>query len=247
MIKFIENIGDYYSQHFFTDDFAKKVFDKAGYVTQKKDSDGVKTANHLSEINARITPLRAKYDKFKNDLLSLKREKDKVKRTHDFHYEVLNALGYINGTPEYNQPVYLNENTFAYKALEQFKIQKIHYGIIVDEYGVTQGMVTMDDVIDALFGDVTEQGQEEYEIVERNENSWLVDGQYSAIEFFKYLDLSLGENTNDNYTTVAGLIIYLHNSLPNVGDKVKLQNYELEIIDKDGQRIDKVLVTKTEN
>ncbi|GGA95159.1 Eco57I restriction-modification methylase domain-containing protein [Mucilaginibacter rubeus] len=109
MIRFIENIGDYYSQHFFTDNFPKKVFDKAGYVTQKKDSDGKDTSNHLSEINALISPLREKYYRFKNDLFNIQRVKDKVKRTHDFHREVLQALGYINGTPEYNQPVYLDD------------------------------------------------------------------------------------------------------------------------------------------
>jgi hypothetical protein len=109
MIRFIENIGDYYSQHFFADDFPKKVFDKVGYVTQKKDSEGNKTANHLTEINARISPLREKYYRFKNDLLTIQREKDKVKRTHEFHKEVLDALGYINGTPEYDHPVLLNE------------------------------------------------------------------------------------------------------------------------------------------
>jgi hypothetical protein len=110
MIRFIENIGDYYSQHFFTDNFPKKVFGMAGYVTQKKDDAGNKTENHLSEINARISPLREKYYRFKNDLLAIQRVKDKVKRTHDFHREVLQALGYINGTPEYNQPVYLDNN-----------------------------------------------------------------------------------------------------------------------------------------
>lgn len=108
-MKFIENIGDYYSQHFFADDFHRKVFDKVGYVTQKKDSDGNNTENHISQINARITPLRQKYDRFKNDFLNLKREEDKVKRTHDFHTEVLDALGYVNGTPTYSQPIYLNE------------------------------------------------------------------------------------------------------------------------------------------
>jgi hypothetical protein len=109
MIRFIENIGDYYSQHFFTDDFHKKVFDKAGYITQKKDSDGNKTANHLTEINARISPLREKYFRFKNDLLNIQREKDKVKRTSDFHRDVLETLGYINGTPEYSHPVFIND------------------------------------------------------------------------------------------------------------------------------------------
>ena len=79
MIKFIENIGDFYPQHFFSDDFPKKVFDKVGYVTQKKDNEGKKTANHLSEINVLVSPLGQKYNRFKNDLLNLKREEDKIK------------------------------------------------------------------------------------------------------------------------------------------------------------------------
>lgn len=108
-MKFIQNIGDYYSQHFFADDFQRKVFDKAGYVTQKKADDATAADNHISVLNSRILPLREKYYRFKNDLLQLKREKDKVKRTHDFHGELLHALGYANGTPTYNQPVYLNE------------------------------------------------------------------------------------------------------------------------------------------
>lgn len=108
-MKFIQNIGDYYSQHFFADDFQRKVFDKAGYVTQKKADDATAADNHISVLNSRILPLREKYYRFKNDLLQLKREKDKVKRTHDFHGELLHALGYVNGTPTYSQPVYLNE------------------------------------------------------------------------------------------------------------------------------------------
>ena len=64
----------------------------------------------------------------------------------------------------------------------------MHYGIVVDEYGSTAGMVTMDDVVDALVGDVTENYQSEYEIVKRNENSWLVDGQYSLLEFAKFFE-----------------------------------------------------------
>jgi hypothetical protein len=108
-MKFIQNIGDYYSQHFFADDFQRKVFDKAGYVTQKKADDGSAADNHISVLNSRILPLREKYYRFKNDLLQLKREKDKVKRTYDFHGELLGALGYVNGTPTYSQPVYLNE------------------------------------------------------------------------------------------------------------------------------------------
>jgi putative hemolysin len=142
------------------------------------------------------------------------------------------------------EPIYFNERTDAYKVLETFKKEKMHYGIVVDEFGSTQGIVTMDDVVDALVGDVTENDQDEYQITIRDENSWLVDGQYSIIDFIKYFDIELKESYQSRYTTVAGLIIYNNNTLPEIGQKLLIDNYELEIIDKDGQRIDKIMVTK---
>jgi len=142
------------------------------------------------------------------------------------------------------EPLFVNEGTFAYKLLEKFKKERMHYGIVVDEYGSTQGIVTMDDVVDALVGDVTEHNQNEYQITPRNENSWFVDGQYSFAEFLRYFDIEMDENIDGNFVTIAGFFIYKFNNLPDIGDKLKIDSYELEIIDKDRQRIDKVLVTK---
>jgi putative hemolysin len=144
------------------------------------------------------------------------------------------------------KPLYLNENVYAYKILELFKKHKMHYAIVVDEYGSTVGMVTMDDVVDALVGDVSDEDQEEYEIIQRDENSWLVDGQYSVIEFVKYFKLDMDYNANQTFTTVAGLIIYKSNKLPEVGEKIYIEDFVLEVIDKDRQRIDKVLVTRNQ-
>jgi len=144
-------------------------------------------------------------------------------------------------------PIFFNENTYAYKVLETFKKEKMHYGIIIDEYGTTVGIVTMDDVVDALVGDVTENDQFEYQIIQREENSWLIDGQYSIIDFIKYfnLNLSIGEALQKNrFTTVAGLLIYKMGTIPKVGEKIQLEEYQLEVVDKDGQRIDKILITK---
>ena len=142
------------------------------------------------------------------------------------------------------EPIYFNENTYAYRVLEMFKKAKMHYGIVVDEFGTTQGMVTMDDVVDALVGDVTENEHDEYELTQRDDSSWLVDGQYSIIDFIKFFDIELKDDFQSKYTTVAGLIINNSSSFPAVGQKVMIENYELEIIDKDGQRIDKILVTR---
>ncbi|MCX8472075.1 MAG: hemolysin family protein [Sediminibacterium sp.] len=142
------------------------------------------------------------------------------------------------------KPLYFNENISAYKVLEIFKEQKLHYGIVIDEYGTMQGMVTMDDVMDALIGDATESNQNEYEIVQRDEKSWFVDGQYSILEFAKYFSINLTDQQYSNFTTVAGLIINNTNEVPNIGDKVSIDNYIIEVIDKDAQKIDKVLVTR---
>jgi putative hemolysin len=142
------------------------------------------------------------------------------------------------------EPLFLTESTFAYSLLEKFKAERMHYAIVVDEYGSTKGIVTMDDVVDALIGDVTEHNQNEYQITVRDENSWFVDGQYSFTEFQHYFDIDLEEEMDGNFVTIAGFFIHKFNNLPNIGDKLNIDAYRLEIIDKDGQRIDKILVTK---
>lgn len=144
------------------------------------------------------------------------------------------------------KPVYFNENADAYQVLERFKKGGIHYGFVVDEYGVVSGIVTMDDVLDALVGDVSENGDEEQEITQRDENSWLVDGQYSAFDFIKYFQLKLDYNLTIQYSTVAGLFMYHFSNVPNEGDKLEIGGFELEIMDKDGHRIDKIMVTRLE-
>ncbi|MBK9257824.1 MAG: HlyC/CorC family transporter [Saprospiraceae bacterium] len=141
-------------------------------------------------------------------------------------------------------PLYFNEGIFAYKVLELFKKEKIDFGIVVDEYGSTLGIVTMDDVVDALLEDVTENDQEKHQITQRGNNSWLVDGRFYVLDFFKYFDMDTQHGKFSGYTTVAGLILNKMKRLPEIGEKIDFKGYELEIIDKDGQRIDKILVTK---
>ena len=142
------------------------------------------------------------------------------------------------------QPLYLSEGTFAYKLLEKFKSEGIHYGVVVDEYGSTQGFVTMDDVVDAIIGDVTENNQNRYKITPRNENSWFADGQFPFVEFLHYFDIDPDHEIEGEFVTIAGYFIHTMKSLPEIGDKLDFEGYTLEIIDKDGQRIDKILITR---
>lgn len=142
------------------------------------------------------------------------------------------------------KPVFVTEKTLAYNLLEAFKKEKVHDAIVVNEFGSTIGIVTMDDVLDALVGDVSEYDQREYQIVEREDGTWFVDGQYSVSEFLKYFNLPAAELPDGEYITVAGLFIHYFHKLPVVGDKLRLFGYEFEVVDKDGQRIDKILLSK---
>ncbi len=144
------------------------------------------------------------------------------------------------------QPVFLNENYLAYKVMELFKKEKNHYGIVIDEYGNTAGMVTMYDVTEALVGDTTSFDYFDYRITERSEKSWLADGQFPIVEFTKYFGLDFEPNNKDNYTTLVGLFISELHRIPQIGDKIKIEDLELEIIDKDGQRVDKILINRIE-
>jgi len=143
------------------------------------------------------------------------------------------------------EPLYLNEKTSAYRVLELFKQEKIHYGIVVDEYGSTQGIVTMDDVMDALVGDATEIDQDEYQLIQTSDDTWIIDGQYSIFDFCKYFDTQIDEAIQNEYSTIAGLMMHLKEDLLHVNDTIQYDNLLLKVIDKDGQRIDKIEITKT--
>ena len=99
----------------------------------------------------------------------------------------------------------------------------------------------MDDMLDALVGDATEHYQDEYKIVQRIEDTWLVDGQYSIFDFEKYFDVLVTDELN-TYATVAGLFISRKNEIPEVGDTLIVDQLQLEVVDKDGPRIDKLMV-----
>ena len=140
--------------------------------------------------------------------------------------------------------IVVHETTPVYNVLEQFKYNRLHSAVIVDEYGAIQGMITMDDVVDALIGDASEYNQQDYQIIKRDENSWLADGQYPFFEFLNYFELSETENQPENFNTLGGLLLsYLHH-IPVAGEKITWNNFELEVIDMDNRRIDKILITK---
>ncbi|GAA4077030.1 hemolysin family protein [Flavobacterium cheonanense] len=140
------------------------------------------------------------------------------------------------------EPVYFIEHTSAYKALENFKISKVHYALVTDEHGVFQGIITLNDILEALVGDAADFYEDEFKIVAREDGSWLVDGHYSLHDFLTYFDMDdlIGDY---EVTTVSGLIVTELGIIPKQGQKLIWNKLEFEVIDMDGVKIDKVLVT----
>lgn len=136
--------------------------------------------------------------------------------------------------------LYLPENLNVYRALEQMKQAYVKYGLISDEFGEIQGIVTLKDIMTALIGSMPEQ-DEEQEIIEREEGGWLVDGQTSFYDFLAHFDLE-DYYAEFNYNTISGLILSLLEHIPKEGEKVHWKEFCFEVVDMDGARIDKILV-----
>ena len=142
------------------------------------------------------------------------------------------------------QPRFFPENLSVYNTLEQFKQEHIKYGIVTNEFGAVQGIITTQNILKALLGNIPGMGEEQ-EIIQREDGTWLVDGQCPFYDFLAYFDLE--DLYNDHvYNTLSGLIFEILKRIPKTGEKLCWQNFEFEIVDMDGARIDKVLVKKQE-
>ncbi|SEG24615.1 putative hemolysin [Parabacteroides chinchillae] len=140
---------------------------------------------------------------------------------------------------------FVPENQSVYNALEQFKQARVKYAIVTDEFGGIQGIVTLKDIMEGLIGQVPELG-EEPEIVQRADGTWLMDGQLSFYDFLEHFDLEDLYAEHD-YNTLSGLILEILEHVPKTGETFSWLNFEFEIIDMDGARIDKVLVKQLDS
>lgn len=176
------------------------------------------------------------YDKDKDTLLGIVLLKDLFKHISDRNFNIKNYL---------KEPRYLTESQTAYDALKFFKESSIHYGFVTDEFGQVQGLITMSDLLETLVGDVSEFHSEDFIFNEREDGSILIDGQFPMHEFLVKLDLSELDQDFD-FNTISGLILEELKTIPKEGDKLSWMNYEFEIMDMDGARIDKVLLRKVD-
>ena len=139
--------------------------------------------------------------------------------------------------------MFVPENNTAYQLLEKFKQTKQHSCFIVDEYGSMQGMITLNDILEAIVGDIPQPDMTDYEVMEREDGSFLVDAQIPFYDFLSRFDKEQWMHEGEHeFDTLAGFILHELERIPHAGDKFDWKGFKFEIIDMDGHRIDKVLV-----
>lgn len=138
-------------------------------------------------------------------------------------------------------PLAFPESTPILKAIERFKAQPARVGVIVDEYGALQGIVTRTDLLEAIAGELPDVG-EEPDFREQEDGSIVIDGRMAADEAF--VRLSVGRKPEGEFHTVAGFAIALLGKIPVVGDQFTWEGWKFEIVDMDGTRIRKILASR---
>jgi putative hemolysin len=142
-------------------------------------------------------------------------------------------------------PLFVPEGLPALGLLEMFKKSRTHIALVVDEYGGVEGLVTLNDILENLVGDVASADMpEERQAVQRPDGSWLLDGKLGIDELKEILHVqSLPEEDSGSYQTLGGLVMLEVGRVPVTGDTFKLDGHQFEVVDMDGKRVDKVLVS----
>ncbi len=131
------------------------------------------------------------------------------------------------------------------EALESFKAAGEDFAVIMNEYALVVGIITLNDVMTTLMGDLIGQGMEE-QIVARDENSWLIDGGTPIEDVMRALDIDDFPQSG-NYETIGGFMMYMLRKIPKRTDSVKFSGYKFEVVDIDNYRIDQLLVTRIDS
>ena len=139
--------------------------------------------------------------------------------------------------------LFVPENNSPYQLLEKFKESKIHTCFVVDEYGTMLGLITLNDILEAIVGDLPQPDIQDYEVKKREDGSYLVDAQIPFYDFLTRFDKAEWMHEGEQeFDTLAGFILHKLERIPQTGDKMDWSGFHFEILDMDGHRIDKVLV-----
>lgn len=190
-----------------------------------------------------IESSRSNFPAYEGDLdnivgmISVKKVLEKSAESGTVNLVILKAL--------VTKPLFVPESASVLKLLELFKETGVDIALITDEYGSIQGVITLHDILEAIVGEIRSLGEPvEAQVNVREDGSWLIDGD-TPIEKLKdvlSVDSFPGEGRG-YYRTIAGLIIFILQRIPETGDHIVLGKLRYEVVDMDGNRIDKVLVT----
>jgi putative hemolysin len=149
----------------------------------------------------------------------------------------------IDLTANLEPAVYVPETLTGMELLEQFRVSGSHMVLVIDEYGEIQGLVTLQDVFEAVTGEFRPRRAEDAWAVQRADGSWLLDGLIPIPELHDRLGLDEAdeEEARAGYQTLSGLVMWVLGRVPQTGDAVNWRGWRLEVVDMDGKRIDKVL------
>jgi len=142
--------------------------------------------------------------------------------------------------------LFLPEGTHAFKALEAFRQSRAQIALVVDEYGGVEGLVALNDILEAIVGDLPEPGEvEEPFFKQREDGSYLIDGAQPIAEFKKLFNIKhLPREEDDWYQTVGGFVMTHLGKIPRAGDQFEWGGLKVEVLDMDRNRVDKLLVTQ---
>ena len=148
-------------------------------------------------------------------------------------------------TEELHAPVFVPETLSGMELLDHFRTHVAQLVFVVDEYGAVQGVITLRDVLEAITGEFGPESGDDAWAVRREDGSWLMDGLIPVPEIKDRLEIKdLPEEDRGRYNTLAGMIMLLLGRLPRTTDAVEWGDWRFEVVDLDGKRVDKVLVSR---
>jgi putative hemolysin len=136
------------------------------------------------------------------------------------------------------EPIYVPETMTAAKVLELFRERGVHMAFVIGEYGGFEGLVTVQDILEAIVG----ESGEEMEVVQRKDGSWLLDGMISIDDLKDHLEVKELPGEFVRFETLSGFVMAQLGDIPNEGDSFEWNGFRFEVMDMDGMRVDKVLV-----
>ena len=159
-------------------------------------------------------------------------------------------IPYLTGSrPEINilklsrEPYFVPETKPIDKLLEEFKVKKTNIAIVVDEWGGTSGIITLEDVVEEVMGELSDPfDEEEYEIIKNKDGTVIVDGSIKIYDLLENFDMNFPQERE--YDTLAGFILDLTGNIPDKGHSVDFENYQFKVVNIESNRIDKIQIKK---